>query len=80
MMNPAVQNQALLSMLNEIYSQLDEIETAIENTYGELSNQWTAEERKKITIMEQKFSKLENKAIQKRESDYQLTFNFELGF
>lgn len=52
MTSPALQKETLIMRLTEIYNQLDDMETAMENAFFKQYSQWEKEEMKKIAKVE----------------------------
>ncbi len=62
MTNTAVAKETLISMLSEIYSQLEELENEIETSFSNLDNQFRREEMNRILKADQGLTLLEQKA------------------
>lgn len=59
-----VSKEALLTMLNDLYNQLDEVEEAIQTTFSGLGSEWTSGELQKIAVFEQRIEQLEQKTAE----------------
>ena len=61
MNKPLSEKEKLLTMLTEIYDQLEELESVLEASFSDLRSSLNQEEQEKLTIPVQKLSAIENK-------------------
>jgi YesN/AraC family two-component response regulator len=61
MNKPLSEKEKLLTMLTEIYDQLEELESVLEASFSDLRTSLNQEEQEKLTIPVQKLSAIENK-------------------
>ncbi|HLO10752.1 MAG TPA: hypothetical protein VK190_00700 [Pseudoneobacillus sp.] len=61
MNKPLSEKEKLLTMLTEIYDQLEELESVLEASFSDLRSSLNQEEQEKLTIPFQKLSAIENK-------------------
>ncbi|MEH7437181.1 hypothetical protein V7182_06760 [Neobacillus drentensis] len=61
MNKPLSEKEKLLTMLTEIYDQLEELESVLEASFSDLRSSLNQEELEKLTIPVQKLSAIENK-------------------
>ncbi|MDR6122618.1 hypothetical protein QFZ87_002215 [Bacillus sp. SLBN-46] len=61
MNKPLSEKEKLLTMLTEIYDQLEELESVLEASFSDLRTSLNQEEQEKFTIPVQKLSAIENK-------------------
>ncbi|MGG3562564.1 hypothetical protein ABES03_13305 [Neobacillus rhizosphaerae] len=60
MNKPLSEKEKLLTMLTEIYDQLEELESVLEASFSDLRYSLNQEEQEKLTIPVQKLSAIEN--------------------
>jgi hypothetical protein len=60
MNKPLSEKEKLLTMLTEIYDQLEELESVLEASFSDLRTSLNQEEKEKLTIPVQKLSAIEN--------------------
>ncbi|MEH7301528.1 MULTISPECIES: hypothetical protein [Neobacillus] len=61
MNKPLSEKEKLLTMLTEIYDQLEELESVLEASFSDLRSSLNQEEQEKLTLPVQKLSAIENK-------------------
>jgi hypothetical protein len=66
MNKPLSEKEKLLTMLTEIYDQLEELESVLEASFSDLRSSLNQEEQEKLTIPVQKLSAIENKIENQR--------------
>jgi hypothetical protein len=72
------QKEKLLLMMTEIYNQLEELESILEESFSEVRSDWENEELDKFTVPVQKITELEVKmkddSLKKMEEQKEVSF------